>query len=300
MNIETVRAFLEVVSTGSFQQAAENLYITQSTMSARIKGLEERLNRPLFQRTRHGVVLTTGGHKFLRHANTMVKAWEHARLEITLPEDSQSVVTLGFHLNVWPLWANDWFTWMTAHHPQLATQARADASAPLLSSLKEGLIDLAIVHEPQQSPQLAAKFLREDELILVSSEARDVEARQVPGYLYVDWGESFRAQHNKLYPDAPYHRIEISQAVVALAHIEQYGGSGYFPKNLVNEHLKQGRLLEVAGAASLSLPIYLSTFNTVKTNPPFRPRLMALRQLHERKHYRDQTSESHHSFLAPN
>ncbi|WP_028025698.1 LysR family transcriptional regulator [Enterovibrio calviensis] len=279
MNIETIRAFLEVVSTGSFQQAAENLYITQSTMSARIKGLEERLNRPLFQRTRHGVVLTTGGHKFLRHANTMVKAWEYARLEITLPDDAESIVTIGFHLNVWPLWANDWFTWMEENHPQLATQARADASVPLINRLKEGLVDLAVLHEPQQSPQLAAQFLREDELILVSSEARSVEERQVAGYIYVDWGESFRAQHNRLYPDAPYHRIEISQAVVALAHIEHHGGSGYFPKNLVNEHLNDGRLTEVSGAASLKLPIYLAYLQYRKNEPTIQAAIDGLKAI---------------------
>ncbi|CZF82959.1 HTH-type transcriptional regulator GltC [Grimontia celer] len=267
MNIETIRAFLEVVSTGSFQQAADNLYITQSTMSARIKGLEERLNRPLFQRTRHGVVLTTGGHKFLRHATTMVKAWEHARLEITLPDDSQSVVTIGFHLNVWPLWADSWFSWMTDNHPQLATQARADASLPLINSLKEGLVDLVVVHEPQQSPQLAAEFLGEDELVLVSSEARHVEEKQVPGYIYVDWGESFRTQHNRLYPEAPYHRIEISQAVVALAHIERFGGSGYFPRQLVIEHLQSGRLTEVGGAATMNLPVYLVCLHYRKDEP---------------------------------
>ena len=62
MNIEHLRAFLEVASTGSFQLAAEKMFITQSTASARIKSLEDRLDRILFIRNPNGAELTRAGH----------------------------------------------------------------------------------------------------------------------------------------------------------------------------------------------------------------------------------------------
>ena len=61
MNIESMRAFLEIAATGSFQNAAERLNITQSAISARIKGLEQRLNRVLLARKRSGIELTDAG-----------------------------------------------------------------------------------------------------------------------------------------------------------------------------------------------------------------------------------------------
>ena len=73
MNIIHIKAFLEVATTGSFQKAAENMHVTQSTMSARIKGLEQSINRQLFIRRRQGALLTPGGRNFLRYAVTVVK-----------------------------------------------------------------------------------------------------------------------------------------------------------------------------------------------------------------------------------
>ncbi|MDA0218543.1 MAG: LysR family transcriptional regulator [Proteobacteria bacterium] len=43
MNVEQARTFLEVLATGNFNRAAERLHVTQSTVSARIRALEETL-----------------------------------------------------------------------------------------------------------------------------------------------------------------------------------------------------------------------------------------------------------------
>ena len=59
MNIEHARTFLAVADTGSFVSAAERLHVTQSTVSARIRALEDLLGRPLFTRNKAGAVLTT-------------------------------------------------------------------------------------------------------------------------------------------------------------------------------------------------------------------------------------------------
>ncbi|MBV5270024.1 MAG: LysR family transcriptional regulator, partial [Afipia sp.] len=54
MDTETVRTFLEIVSSGNFIRAAERLHVGQTTVSARIRLLEERLGRPLFVRNKAG------------------------------------------------------------------------------------------------------------------------------------------------------------------------------------------------------------------------------------------------------
>ncbi|BCG81727.1 hypothetical protein MesoLj113b_52690 [Mesorhizobium sp. 113-3-3] len=58
MDTENLRSFLEVAEHGSFTVAAGRLNLAQSTVSARIRGLEEQLGRRLFVRDRDGVTLT--------------------------------------------------------------------------------------------------------------------------------------------------------------------------------------------------------------------------------------------------
>ena len=58
MDIELARTFLEIVSTGSFVRASERLNVGQTTVSARIRLLEQQLGRPLFVRNKGGATLT--------------------------------------------------------------------------------------------------------------------------------------------------------------------------------------------------------------------------------------------------
>ena len=61
MDVDKLRTFLEVISTENFFQASINLNVTQSTVSARIRALEERLGQRLFERHASGVTLTDAG-----------------------------------------------------------------------------------------------------------------------------------------------------------------------------------------------------------------------------------------------
>ena len=54
MNIDHLHTFLEVLATGSFHRAAANFNVTQSSLSARIRALQERLDRCLFLRHKQG------------------------------------------------------------------------------------------------------------------------------------------------------------------------------------------------------------------------------------------------------
>ena len=58
MDIELARTFLAIVRCGSFIAAAEQLCVTQTTVTARVKNLEAQLNCPLFVRNRAGARLT--------------------------------------------------------------------------------------------------------------------------------------------------------------------------------------------------------------------------------------------------
>ena len=72
MDTELARTFLEIVRTRSFVRAAEQLNVSQTTVSARIKTLEERLGRSLFVRNKNGASLTPAGEQFLRYAPMFV------------------------------------------------------------------------------------------------------------------------------------------------------------------------------------------------------------------------------------
>ena len=257
MNIENMRAFIEVASTGSFHKAAERLHITQSSVSARIKALEDRLNRQLFTRSRHGVSLTSGGNIFYRHALSVIKTWERAQHEVSLPSGVNTSVSLGVPMNHWGNLTSDWLAWMHLNMPKVGTQVQSDYSTLLMNSLREGLLDVAILYEPKHWPDVVIEPYLEEKLVLVSTTARKMGDGHEEGYIFIDWGSSFRQQHSEAYPGIPHHRLSITQETIALDYILEHGGAGYFSEPMVNDLIRAGKVFRVQGAPEMKMRTYL-------------------------------------------
>ena len=64
MNTKQIDCILELVQTLNFNRAAENLFITQPTLTYHIKTVEEEIGFPLFHRSGKGAVLTPAGQQF--------------------------------------------------------------------------------------------------------------------------------------------------------------------------------------------------------------------------------------------
>lgn len=73
MNLNQLKYFLAIVKTGSFSNAADDMYISQSSMSKQIKALETELGIDLFKREHSKVYLTDIGAEFAKYAESTVK-----------------------------------------------------------------------------------------------------------------------------------------------------------------------------------------------------------------------------------
>jgi DNA-binding transcriptional LysR family regulator len=69
-----VEGFLEVARRGSVSRAAEALFVTQPTLTARLHSLERELGAPLFVRTPHGMRLTDAGRAWVPYAERALRA----------------------------------------------------------------------------------------------------------------------------------------------------------------------------------------------------------------------------------
>ena len=95
MDIALARTFLMVAETGSFIDAARKMNVTQSTVSARIKGLEDMFGRTLFDRSKNGAALTAAGEQFQKHALALVRLWQHAQHEFGLAGQHRDHLAVG-------------------------------------------------------------------------------------------------------------------------------------------------------------------------------------------------------------
>ena len=136
MDTELARTFLEIVRTRSFVRAAEQLHVSQTTVSARVRALEERLGRPLFIRNKKGAALTAAGEQFLRYAPSFLQLWQRARHQVAVPPGRRAVLAVGGELSLWHPWLIDWLHWMRQAAPDVvAARPHSFASANFRSGV---------------------------------------------------------------------------------------------------------------------------------------------------------------------
>ncbi|WCT79336.1 LysR family transcriptional regulator [Novosphingobium humi] len=255
MDIGIARTFLEVVKTGSFVGAANNLNLTQTAVSARIRVLEEQLERPVFIRNKAGAKLTPAGEQFQRFATTLVQVWARAQRAVALPPGRQTVVTIGAELSLWSPLLRHWLIWMRRECPDIAVSTQIDTADRLMEQVQDGTLDVAVLYAAPSRPGIVAELLFEEKLVLVRTTPTSVELTP-EDHVQIDWGEEFSASYQAAFPDQPNAVMSISYGPLALEYILAAGGSGYFRKGFIRPYLEEGRLILVPGSPEFSHSAY--------------------------------------------
>ena len=263
MKFDHIRTFLEIAASGSFSRTAENLNVTQSTVSGRVRAMEEQLGRPLFRRGHAGVELTSAGQRFRRYAEGIERLWQQSQQQVALPEGYRTVLALGAQVSLWERLILDWMPRMRRQAPTVALQVQADYSHSLMRQLSDGLLDICVMYQPRHIAGLVIEDLFEETLVMAAREPRDVSLDWVEDYVFVDWGDTFRVQHSEAYPDLETPAVSVGLGALGLQYILQNGGSGYFPRRMVDPLVASGEMHLVRGAATVRRPAYV----VYTTNP---------------------------------
>lgn len=251
MDIELARTFLEIVRTGSFLVAAEALHVTQTTVTARIQNLESMLGCRLFVRNRTGATVTDNGQHFVGHATQLLQTWKAAQRDLPLPDGQAQLVSLGCETSLWSPLLSEWLVQLERDHPQMAVQIDVGDRKRLQEKLRMGLLNAVLVHQPEYWPDIQIEQLLEEKLIMVSAPHNNEP------YVFIDWGETFRKQHNAALPKLTQAHVQMNLGPLALQYLLEHGGRGYFRTRVVQRHLQHGTLVRVLDMPEFAYPVFV-------------------------------------------
>ncbi|MSP83492.1 MAG: LysR family transcriptional regulator [Alphaproteobacteria bacterium] len=256
MDIELARTFLEVVDTGNFKKAADRLNVTQSTISMRVKTLEDLLGQRLFRRSKAGAELMPAGHHFNQYALTMVRAWQQARQDIALPSGFRAALNVGCQFGLAERILARWLPWMRGAVADVALRAEVGFPETVLERVTTGLLDLGILYTAQSRPHVVVERLLEERLVMVATE-EGRPSQPEADYVFVDWGPDFRAEHGAAFPDMETPAISVNLGVLGLEYVLANGGTAYFPLAMVGDRIDAGDLFRVDGAPEFTRAAYV-------------------------------------------
>ena len=148
-----LQAFEAVARSGNLAEAAEQIGITASAVSHRIRGLEDELGIPLLRRTTRGLTLTEAGRRYHEPVAAAFALLSEATADLAGPDLSRPL-TVSLSSSIGIRWLMPRFSRFSALHPEIEI---AILSTGRLADMRAGEADIALRYGEGNWPGLCAE-----------------------------------------------------------------------------------------------------------------------------------------------
>lgn len=264
-SLEQLLAFQHVAEQLSFKKAADQLFLTATALSHRIKKLEQQLNIQLFERRTRSISLTPEGEYLLKHVQSGFGQIQTALFQ--LEQNKQRLFTI----TTTPSFASEW---IIPYLPELQSRFpnimfRVHASYDLIN-MTSGLYDLAIRYGSGGYQDVDAELFAVDEYVAVGHPSLNIATMNwttVP-LIHFTWGDEYcpnRVNWQKWFEKQGLH-IQAGQAQVfytqeshAIQAVLSGQGIALLSRISIANDLQHGRLKIVSPCVETAWNYYFLT-----------------------------------------
>lgn len=180
MDIHHLTYFLEVARCKSFTKAAQNLYITQPTISKMIKNIEEELGAVLFERLGKKVELTDAGQAILLQVQNIVHSVQNLSSEL---DDLRQIQRGHIRIGLPPMVGSSFFPKILGKfheaYPNITIQLWEDGAKKVADDVANGMLDIGVTLLPIEAEVFDWFSFVEDNLMLVVHPSHRLAAQLV-------------------------------------------------------------------------------------------------------------------------
>jgi DNA-binding transcriptional LysR family regulator len=263
-----LECFLAVARLGNVSRAAEEMFLTQPTLTARIKALEEELGEQLFARTSKGMRLTEAGKEFLPHAERALASVDEGRRRL---EEMRGLtggkLVLGASPGVSTYALPAILERFAGAYPKVSISVRTGHSEDVLAMVLEDEVQLGLAREIEHA-EVEGIPLYEDEIVLVvypqhrftekgTAKLSEVSLEQI---IMFDRSSSYYGITRSLFREAgvmQFRTLELDNIEAAKRMVEHRLGVAFLPRTAVVRAVEAGRLciIELEDAPRTHRPI---------------------------------------------
>lgn len=168
MEIRQLRYFLDIADTEHLTQSAQNLFVTQSTLSHGLRQLEQELGVALFDRLGRGLKLSQAGAEFRVYASRALQEIEAGRMALA---DLGGLQSGKLKVGAFPTFLNTVVPVTVAAFNRAYSKVKVEVqdlrAGAIEQQLLDGDLDLGIAFHPAQHDEIEAEVLFEERLLLV-------------------------------------------------------------------------------------------------------------------------------------
>ncbi len=253
MDFDQLRAFYVVAQTKNFTKAAEILHLVQSTVTMRIKQLEEAVGKPLFIRDKRNVEITQAGLALLPYAERILKLAQEGLHEVAALEPYEDRFTIGSLDSIWSFMLEPILKEYHLRYPQIAVRTKTGHSSDVIQYLLDHIIQIGIVYIPPTLPNFEVIPFYDDEIVLVGAPDHSVtrqgsvhvnDLASLP-LLFVNWGPPFHDWILEALPLGYVPKLQVDKAALAIDFVKEGLGVSLVTRSSVKADLAAGKLHEI-------------------------------------------------------
>ena len=269
-----LETFCRVADLKNFSRAADDLLLTQPTVSGHILSLEKSLSLRLFDRTRREARLTKAGEVFLRYASKLLTLRKD--LLNALSEFSQGIrgeLSLGASTipgeYLLPKLMGDF----REDHPHFTLSLKIADTKEIIQDVLQGHVELGVIGAKVNHPSLHYERYEEDEIIVVAPSGHPLARKKRAGFedlLKEPWiireegSGTQMAIENALRKKGKSLKefnvvMEMGSTSSMKEGVKAGLGLAFISERAVEDELNQGRFSRIAveGMESISRQIYI-------------------------------------------
>jgi LysR family nitrogen assimilation transcriptional regulator len=183
MDLRDLRAFMHVAQLKSFSRAAAQLRIAQSAVSRRVLRLEHEVGVTLLERHSRGIRLTEFGTLLCKRAEDVFRTLRQVETEMmAISNEPSGHIRIAFPPATGQVLAPILIETFGERYPRVSLQVKEGFTSNIQDWLINGVVDLAMLYNPEPSPDVFAVPLLTEPLFLISA-----NTDQHPS---ADWGNA--------------------------------------------------------------------------------------------------------------
>lgn len=257
MHLEWIETYLDLMETGNFKSTAENLNLTQSTVSHRVQILEDVLGCKLFDRGRSGAKPSPAGQQFFPYAQAIRFEWNNAKDHLQSTQ-TNAPLKMGIQFDLAKIYAGDFLEATRSLYPHSNISVEVDYSQQMIRDIERGDLDFGIIFSPDDRLDLWTIPIGTVRYHMIALEKFDVNALDKADYTFPNISPAFRSFHENLYPWLSQAKLQSGQSDAIAQFLRSLGGASYVIEGLAQKMQKDEGFQPVNHAETIEQTVYFS------------------------------------------
>ncbi|MFC5703011.1 LysR family transcriptional regulator [Cohnella faecalis] len=279
VNIENIEAFVYVIHYGSFNKAAEALYLSQPSVTARIQTLERELNCRLFDRQGKQIQITEEGKRFLPYAQQLLLTFQKGKLHVNQKKSHPEEFRIGCTISVSNYIIPELLPRLKRRFPNTQYKIVTGVTDDIVGKVVNKEVDIGFVRNVNHPHLQSVKFY-EDPIRLYTykdhpflhGERPTVEAIAAQPLVFfecgaLDWLRIHRIFENLDQP--PNIQIQTDNSEMAKKLVIQKTGICFLPGVCVQQEIREEKLFSIPLAETEGISMQTNVVSCHGEHAPF-------------------------------